>query len=46
MKNKRIYIRLSEEELEKIKKKAEQLGMSLSQYIRITALKGIKIESQ
>lgn len=38
-KNHSIVIRLSKEQLEKIKVKAERVGMSISDFIRFLALK-------
>ena len=39
---KRVSVRLSEEELETVKKNAESVGMELSEYIRIRIVEEVK----
>lgn len=42
-KNHDVRVRLSDEELQKIKRKAEELGMQVSSFLRFVALKS-KVE--
>jgi len=44
MKDRKINLRLTDEEHKEIQKKADELGMSVSQYIRLTALKGLEVK--
>ena len=44
--NQEYKIRLSLDEKRKIGKKADELGLKMSQYMRLVALYGIKIPSQ
>ena len=41
MKNKIIAVRVTEEDLESIKNKSNKLGLSISSYLRMLALKEI-----